>query len=201
MGEQPTKTVGVYRTTTPETPSGESVLTGEHTVSAFVARMSREWQPKERSAQRFKDDVVKKLEQLLNNTSSGSPNIEDPGGGSPGTEPDLFYDTGYMWLICSTHPSWKAGDEYVDITHNLGQVPTRYTVFFSNNQKPDPNNPQHAIYVVAPFFIVDGNSEWVGWYLSITGTNSIRLKVAKDRLFQSGSSQYKQGNFRILMWR
>ena len=158
MTEDATKTVRTVRTVTPATPTGSQVLTGEHIVSTPLVRLNREWQPEDKSAQRFKDDIIKKVEQVLNNTSTGSSPGDDTGTGSPGTEPDLFFDTGYMWLVCEGHGAWVPGAEYVDVTHNLGQVPSRFTFFFSNAQDPDPKVDD--IFIVSPFKILDYNNGW-----------------------------------------
>ena len=199
MNESSTDSTVVVRTNTPVTPTGNQVLTGEHIISEPLIRLDREWQPKDKSAQRFKDNLIKRVEQLLNNTSTGSSSGDDTGTGTPGTEPDLFFDTGYMWLVCENSPFHTAGADYVDVTHNLGQVPSRITVFYSRAQEPDP--AKDVIHYVSPFIIRDNNNEAVGFQVKVTGINSVRLQVAADRLFQSGTSAYQRGNFRILMWR
>lgn len=200
MSEQAAKTVRTVRTNTPTTPTGNQVIAGKHVIAPFLLRVDQEWQPDDKAAQRFKDSISKKVEQLLNNTSTGAAPGDDTETGAPGVSPDLFFDTGYMYLVCENAGWHNPGDEYVDVTHNLGQIPSRFTIFFSNDQDPDPTVDD--IFVVAPYLIRDYNDEWIGFQVKMTSVNSLRLKVAADRCFQSGSSQqYKHGHFRILMWR
>ena len=167
---------------------------GEHIVSSPLVRLNREWQPKDKSAQRFKDDIIKKMEQVLNNTSSGSTPGEDPGTGDPGISPDLFYDTGYFYV--------EANNEYFK-THNLSQIPSRLTIFYSNVLEPDPKNSAHKIHLIHAGWtrgIYLGTEQKSGISLRFTSQNDIKI-VTTDKITGNGPNAPPNGHLRILMWR
>lgn len=205
---EPDYVVGAKRTTDSTSSSTSGILvTGDHVVSSNILKVNKEWQPKDKAAQRFKDSIVKYVEQILNNTSSGSGPIEDPddetGGSNPGggTTPDLFYDTGYFYIKCKLvnpgHNSW-----YVDKTHNLGQVPSRFSVFYTNDPTLSIADPNSDYRWVAPCGIRDYNDHWVGFQILIKTANKVQIQAPGDRLIQTGTSNpIAAGYLRVMMWK
>ena len=164
--------------------TSEDILTGDHAVSEAIIRLNREWRPKEASAQRFKDNVISILEGLINNTNTTVPDQgeeeppEPPPGG--GGSPELFYDSGYVYFKCDG----STGD-IIPFNHNLGQVPTRFTLFYSPVANPTVGTD--TIYVIAPGKVIDVNSDIVGVDIKITGQNTIDLAIGKDFLSGGGA--------------
>ena len=178
-------TLVVTKRTSASTTTETDPQVGEHVVSSGLVRLNREWQPKDKATQRFKDDIIKKVEQVLNNTSTGS----SGGGSSPGVEPDLFYDTGYFYVAANL--------EYTK-THNLGQIPTRFTIFYSNVLNPDPATD--TIKLLSPKIVLDYKNVRTGFSIAFTGQNTLML-ITKDKIDGSGSLAPANGYIRILMWR
>jgi len=189
-------TVVVTKRTSATTTTETEPQVGEHVISTGLVRLNREWQPKDKAAQRFKDDLIKKVEQVLNNSSAGS---GSGGGGSPGVEPDLFYDTGYFYVTAST--------DY-DKTHNLGQVPTRFTIFYSNVLNPDPSNVKHVIQLIhagAVKGVRDTGGgvlaeQWTGITIRMIGQNAIKVHTT-EKITGNDANAPASGHLRILMWR
>jgi hypothetical protein len=181
--------------------------TGEHIVSAVsgLLRVNDEWQPKDKAAQRFKDDVIRRLEQLLNNTTLGSGEGSGGGagggsvppgggGGGPGTGPDTFYDTGYFFV--------QANSEYTK-NHTLGQIPTQFTIFYSNTLEPDPKNTQHVIRLIHSGIVKgyhSGAEQRTGISIRFTDQDEIKIKTV-DKITDNGPSAPANGYIRIMMWR
>jgi hypothetical protein len=207
----PTNPIISTRSTITGSTKETEALVGKHIISTGLIRINREWQPKDRAAQRFKDDVIRKLEQVLNNVSLGSE------GESGGTVPDLVYDSGYWYFQCN-----PAGSNYVKtITHNMGQIPSRFTFFYANAAEPDPEI--NDIRVVVPrytqhydptgtptnftsgFFCLTGP---VTGY-PINGNNQVVISISKHWL--DGYDTYGipprdendkgNGYMRVVMWR
>ncbi len=184
--------------------TGEEILEGEHETSKAVYRLNREWRPKEPAAQRFKDNVVRLLENILNNTSGGSGGGDpDPGGGGgvPGIEPDLFWDSGYIWFFCNNDNPFV-----LEFAHNMGQVPTRYTIFYSNAAKPVLGTDD--VYVINTGKVISGDNETIGVDLTVKDKMTMRMSIAKDYLSGAGGwgipklkTGPNEGYIRLMVWR
>lgn len=204
----------ITTTATEPIESGDVILTGGVILSTGLFRLSREWQPKDKSAQRWKDDVTRKLEQVLNNVSYGSGSGSE-GGGSGGTTPDLVFDSGFWWFRCDHSIAYEK-----ILNHNLGQVPSRYTFIYSNVAEPQLKNPEHDVRIQAPGLkrhvdsvdFVGQSVEYVtaGFFVEIESLNSIKISIAKDYLDGYGTygipkqpeaGGFPQGYFRVIMWR
>jgi hypothetical protein len=114
-----------------------------------------------------------------------------PGGGG-GTGLKAFHDTGYFYI--------SIGDEIVK-KHGFNQIPTRFTMFFSNVLNPNPLNPQHFIYLTHSGTIKDANNDFTGIRIRFTSQNEITIEAAGGKLIFSGGGAYTEGYLRILMWR
>ena len=184
--------------------TSEDILTGEHTVSDSIIRLNKEWRPKEPSAQRFKDNVISLLEGMLNNTNTTVPDqgeeLPDPppgGGGSP----EIFYDSGYVYFYCdNTDPYLR------EFKHNMGQVPTQFTVFYSSAANPVVGSD--IIYVVTPGKFIDNAGLTIGFDLKVKNKNTMEMSIAKD--FISGGGTWgippitagpNEGYIRLMAWR
>lgn len=113
------------------------------------------------------------------------------------TEAD--YDTGFLYV--------KGGDTDRKIRHDLGQVPTRYTIEFCEVQKPRENIdiirclPSH-IWVVKPTAV----TEHAGVMLYHKNKNLSYLQIAKTYLYAEGADPWitigiTSGYIRVLLWR
>lgn len=191
--------------------STETVLTGEHTVSDDIIRLNREWRPKDPSAQRFKDNVIALLEGIVNNTNTTVPEQGEeeppdppPGGGGP----EMFYDSGYVPFTIGGS-TW----DVVEFPHNLGQVPTRTSIFYANVAEPDPNNITHEIIQIFPSLWLDANDHKIGSRLKVINKNSLQLTIAPNGLdgFYVDTTTdhrippldgfYRHGFIRLMAWR
>jgi hypothetical protein len=194
--------------------TSEDILTGEHTVSESIIRLNREWRPKEASAQRFKDNVISLLEGMVNNTNTTVPDQGEeepdppPGGGG---SPEMFYDSGYVYFEVATALGWAN----VPFNHNLGQVPTRFTLFYSNKAKPVVGSDD--IVVIFPAlrrnkYVETYNYDLkIGSRLVVDGKNSVTLKIAPngidgffgatDNIIPADDGTKRPGYIRLMAWR
>jgi hypothetical protein len=195
-GPDYTTIVGVKRTETGYVP-GETIYTGDQIVSSDISRITREWRPKDKAAQRFKDDVIRRIEQIFNNTSTGTGGGEDDEESGGGTSPDLFFDSGYFYLKAGV--KGDPSHEHT-IKHNLGQIPTRFTIFFCSVQNPS-FDPDHPVLLVSPNVVYDGYTEWCGFWVNFPTTNTMVLTSVKDRILYPGPTAATDGYFRVLIWK
>ena len=182
-------TITVKRTETGFVP-GETLYEGDHVVATNITRVTREWRPEDKAAQRFKDDVIRRIEQLFNNTSTGTGGGEDDEESGGGTSPDLFFDSGYFGM--------KKGEEHT-IKHNLGQIPSKFTFFCASDITPEIGTD--IIMVVSPGLVFDGNSEWRGFWTDFPTKNTMLITTGTHGVVNSGSTGWVEGNFRVLMWK
>lgn len=189
---------GSKRTETGYVP-GETIYTGDHVVSSSIAWITREWRPDDKAAQRFKDDVIRRVEQLFNNTSTGTGGGEDEEAGGGGTSPDLFFDTGYFWL---TSKNYVPNNDTHVVKHNLGQIPSRFSIFFCNKQNPD-FDPLNPVIIASPTVIVDDLTPdtYAGFWVTFDTKNTLKFWGAKNKVIHSGSEAPQAGYFRMLMWK
>lgn len=180
-----TPVITTKRTDVGYTP-GETIYTGDQIVSFNIARVTREWQPKEKSAQRFKDDVIRRIEQIFNNTSIGTGGGEDDEEGGGGTSPDLFFDSGYFLL---------EHDSTATIKHNLGQIPTRFTIFCSEVVSPQIGTDM--IQLVAPGVSTNTSNELRGFWVTFPTLNTVKLWGGESYVWSSWADAY----LRVLMWK
>lgn len=209
----PSNAVITTRSTIQGSTKETEALVGKHIISTGLVRINREWQPKDRAAQRFKDDVIRKLEQVLNNVSLGS---EGEGGG---TQPDLVYDSGYWYFECDQSSTYIK-----TITHNMGQVPSRFTFFYANKSEPDPE--QDDIRILAPGYVTNVDEvkadfsivrSTTGFFCllgggasnpKIDGNNQIQIVISPYSIDGYGAyaippnvgGKY-EGYMRVVMWR
>jgi hypothetical protein len=193
--------------------SSEDILTGEHAVSDSIIRLNREWRPKEASAQRFKDNVISLLEGMVNNTNTTVPDQGEeeppdppPGGGG---SPEIFYDSGYVFFEVVSG-TWDT----VPFKHNFGQVPTRFSLFYSN--KANPVVVEDDIIAIFPALRYDRDTTTVGTVvdhkigsrLSVKDKNTIELVIAPNGLdgFDDNripplNGSTRPGYIRLMAWR
>ena len=109
---------------------GDNLAFGNYPLGRFIL-MDKEYVPKNAAERRWKDDVDQKIEAVINNVSvtPGTGGEEPPGGGPP--QGNTFVDTGWFWL--------RYGMDKV-ITHNFGQIVTRFSILCSSVKNPGSDN-------------------------------------------------------------
>lgn len=138
----------------------EEIREGDH-KAGFIRKLDREWKPVNESERRFKEKILDEVEKNI----SGVPE----------------FDTGYMYV--------KIGESYT-LNHNLKQIPSRISLFYSDSDEPKFNNSN--IYEIIPIIISD-----IGIKIRHNNQNKCTVTIGDAAVFGSD----EQGYIRIQMWR
>jgi len=140
-----------------------------------LKKIASDWIPEDPAGVRFRDAVVEALNRLLNDT------------------PD--YDTGWFYA--------EAGDNSYEIGHNIGAVPKRATVYFSEVEEPvaGKDTVWHISCKWNIYQNLLGQLLKYGVYLihSVDGKSSFILTAAD--YVRGWGTDGVNGYLRVLLWR
>jgi hypothetical protein len=96
------------------------------------------------------------------------------------------YDSGFIFMETA---------DVIELEHDLGQVPTRYAMFFSQVEEPEEN--RHKIFVMSSILEALSGSAFKGVRLSHINRNKCELRGGADSVFEN----QEDGYVRLMLWR